>query len=556
MNRMKIHLKKYGLTAMTASVALSLYNLCAFWARSYLMKTKFNSSLQAACQAFVKVFCAGTILLLAAAGAEAQNLLVAAYGSGQINEFTPTGTQSTFASGLNQPIGLAFDSAGNLYEADANSGNIYKFTPAGAQSTFASGLNRPVGLAFNSAGDLFVAASGAGQVIEFAPGEGESIFASGLNQPLGLAFDSGGNLFVADGGSGNIYKFTPAGAQSAFASGLQTPFGLAFDNAGNLYVAGYGNGDITEITPGGAQSTFASGLNLPAGLAFNSAGDLFEGDFGSGNIYKFTPAGAQSTFTSGLSQPAFLAFQPETTVVTNFNCPDDIITNNAPGQCSATVAFAADTTGSVVYTLGGSIISSPFPFPIGTNVVTCTASNQDGTTSCSFTVLVRDVVPPMIDCPANILVGARSSNGAVVTFTVKASDQCAPSPRVTSVPPSGSLFPIGQTTVRCTAVDSWGNSNQCSFLVSVRDTSKAQALLVNLINYLNRQPIQHGAQNALSSKLNNALSDLKQGQIAYALDVLTEFNQQVAAQAGKKLTRAQAAALTSGANAVIAALTG
>jgi hypothetical protein len=75
-----------------------------------------------------------------------------------------------------------------------------------------------------------------------------------------------------------------------------------------------------------------------------------------------------------LSQPAFLAFQPGT-LVTNFNCPGDIITNNAPGQCSAAVAFAADTTGSVVYTLGGLVISSPFPFPIGTNVVICTASN-------------------------------------------------------------------------------------------------------------------------------------------------------------------------------------
>jgi hypothetical protein len=40
------------------------------------------------------------------------------------------------------------------------------------------------------------------------------------------------------------------------------------------------------------------------------------------------------------------------------------------------------------------------------------------------------------------------------------------------------------------------------------------------------------------------------------LDVLTDFNQQVAAQTGKKLTPAQAAVLTSGANAVIAALAG
>jgi hypothetical protein len=48
---------------------------------------------------------------------------------GNIYEFTPGGTQSTFASGLNQAYALAFDSAGNLFEADAGSGNIYEFTP-------------------------------------------------------------------------------------------------------------------------------------------------------------------------------------------------------------------------------------------------------------------------------------------------------------------------------------------------------------------------------------------------------------------------------------------
>ena len=521
------------------------------------MNTRLKFSLRVACYTLVNVLCVGAILLLAAAGAEAQNLFVSLYSSGQISAFTPTGAQSTFASGLSQPLGLAFDQAGNLYEADANSGNIYKFTPGGAQSTFASGLNRPVGLAFNNAGNLFVANSGSNQIVEITPGGVSSVFASGLSQPLGLAFDSAGNLFVADANSGNIYKYTPTGTQSTFASGLSTPFGLAFDNGGNLYEADAGSGNINKFTPAGLKCTFASGLNSPVGLAFNSAGDLFEGDLGSGNIYKFTPAGAQSTFASGLSQPAFLAFSSVTNVL-NLNCPGDIVTNNAPGLCTATVAFAAQTTSSppptLVYTLNGSVITSPFPFPVGTNVVTCIASNATGSTSCGFTVLVRDVVPPMINCPSNLVVASVSPNGAVVNFTVTASDQCSAS-RVTSVPPSGSLFPIGQTTVQCTALDAWGNSNQCSFVITVR-MSQAGADLVNLINYLAGLPIQHGVKNALLVKLKNALSDLQHGQIDYALALLGAFEHQVAAQTGKKLTLAQAAALTAGANAVIAELGG
>ena len=76
------------------------------------------------------------------------DLYEADYGSGTIFKFTPAGTKSTFASGLNYPNGLAFDGSGNLFEADFGSGTIFIFTPGGTRSTFASGLNGPIGLAF------------------------------------------------------------------------------------------------------------------------------------------------------------------------------------------------------------------------------------------------------------------------------------------------------------------------------------------------------------------------------------------------------------------------
>jgi hypothetical protein len=46
---------------------------------------------------------------------------------------------------------LAFNSAGDLFEADSGgSGNVYEYTPNGTRSTFASGLasGDPYGLAF------------------------------------------------------------------------------------------------------------------------------------------------------------------------------------------------------------------------------------------------------------------------------------------------------------------------------------------------------------------------------------------------------------------------
>ena len=87
--------------------------------------------------------CAVAILLLAA-GAQAQNLFVS-FNNGTITQITPSGAQSAFASGLNTPIGLAFDGAGNLFVGNQGNGTITEITPNGTNSSFASGLADPEG---------------------------------------------------------------------------------------------------------------------------------------------------------------------------------------------------------------------------------------------------------------------------------------------------------------------------------------------------------------------------------------------------------------------------
>ena len=58
-----------------------------------------------------------------------------------------------FASGLDGPLSLAFDSAGNLFVSETGSGSILKFAPDGTRSTFASGLEGDAYLAFEPAPD-------------------------------------------------------------------------------------------------------------------------------------------------------------------------------------------------------------------------------------------------------------------------------------------------------------------------------------------------------------------------------------------------------------------
>jgi len=62
--------------------------------------------------------------------------------------------------------------------------------------------------------------------------------------------------------------------------------------------------------------------------------------------------------------------------------------------------------------------------------------------------------------------------GAFVTFTATATDNCDLTPSIVCAPPSGSLFPIGTTTVTCTATDDCGNTDSCTFDIEVRATNR------------------------------------------------------------------------------------
>src|SRR5271168_5409616 len=108
------------------------------------MKTRGDSILKL--PLFIKIG-AGVIgaaaVLLFTSNAPAQNLFVSDWSSEHIFEYTPAGAQTTFASGLAAPEGIAFNPAGNLFEADEVTESINEFTPTGSRTTFASGLSGP-----------------------------------------------------------------------------------------------------------------------------------------------------------------------------------------------------------------------------------------------------------------------------------------------------------------------------------------------------------------------------------------------------------------------------
>ena len=79
-----------------------------------------------------------------------------------------------------------------------------------------------------------------------------------------------------------------------------------------------------------------------------------------------------------------------------------------------------------------------------------------------------DTTPPTLTLPADITANAAGTDGARVSYSVRASDNRDPNPELSCEPASGSLFPVGTSTVVCTAQDASGNTAQESFDVTVR----------------------------------------------------------------------------------------
>lgn len=144
------------------------------------------------------------------------------------------------------------------------------------------------------------------------------------------------------------------------------------------------------------------------------------------------------------------------------------MTVEATGPSGAAVTFTASATDLVAGTITPSCTpGSGTTFPITTTTVTCTATDGHNSASKSFTITVRDTTPPTLSLPASMTVQAVSASGANVTFSATATDIVSGSTAVACSPASGSLFPVGTTTVSCSSTDSHGNSASGTFSVTV-----------------------------------------------------------------------------------------
>ena len=111
-------------------------------------------------------------------------------------------------------------------------------------------------------------------------------------------------------------------------------------------------------------------------------------------------------------------------------------------------------------------------FGVGNTPVACSATDAHGNASHSdFHVVVTDTTAPILVVPGPMTAEATGPEGAQVDFSVAASDVVDGIVPVVCDHTSGDVFPLGHTTMNCTATDHAGNSTSSFFDIFVEDTT-------------------------------------------------------------------------------------
>jgi len=280
---------------------------------------------------------------------------------------------------------------------------------------------------------------------------------------------------------------------------------------------------------------------------------------GSYTIHLTANDGSSNNGGAGNTTTKDVVFTVKDTTAPMITCPANITTNTDPGMCSAAVnpgtATATDNCDTNPTVVGTRSDNQPLNalYPKGTTTITWTATDHASPanqSSCQQTVTVQDHEPPTISCPSNITLEPTCPSGAKATYTAPVGTDNCPGAitTLTAGGASGSVFPIGTTTVTYTVTDASGNSTSCSFTVTVLTP---QAVLQNLINSVNASSLTGTQKNGLLAKLQAALDALNSGHTNVACNKLDAFiNSVMTLISHGDITAAQGNAWISSANHV------
>jgi len=266
-------------------------------------------------------------------------------------------------------------------------------------------------------------------------------------------------------------------------------------NGGGIYNTAIANLEIgsTILNASGSDSNITSDSGTVTSLGYNLSSDDGGG---------FLTATGDQTDTNPMFDPAGLQDNGGTTLTIALLCGSPAIDQGKNFSGAAT-----DQRGNgFVRTFDDCAVPN--------------APGGDGTDIGAYEVQLGDCPhPPIISCPTNRSVNARSPAGARVNYpTPVASNGCPVA--VVCNPPSGSLFAIGNTVVSCLATDTEGNEATCSFTVHVKGAPEQIADLIALVQRLDLKP---WTTYVLTAELQSASNALRRGNTRAACFDLDAF---------------------------------
>src|SRR5881397_1051001 len=147
------------------------------------------------------------------------------------------------------------------------------------------------------------------------------------------------------------------------------------------------------------------------------------------------------------------------------------------------------------------------------------------------TAAAGDTTPPALTLPANASTNATSSRGADVSFIAVATDDVAPT-SLLCLPSSGARFPLGPTTVSCSASDAASHVTTATFVITVVSAADQLAQLRAIVAALTIDP---SVKQGLLDKLDAAGGTIGSGSAKTTCNQLNSFGNQVRAQTGKAI---------------------
>jgi len=160
------------------------------------------------------------------------------------------------------------------------------------------------------------------------------------------------------------------------------------------------------------------------------------------------------------------------------SCTDVIVPSDS-GACTATFLLdpptASDACSGVENVTTLPPYDAQFAYPTGATVVVFTATDSVGNTAtCEATVTVQgSALPQLSNCPSDVTVGITTAgcSTAVTWDPPTGLNPCDGSAlTVLASDTSGTVFPLGDSTVTFTTFNQSGDTTTCSFIITVRDS--------------------------------------------------------------------------------------